>query len=347
MHVEFEKLEQRPGTHTVPVKMSREELEAVAEKMADVNVRIAAKEDNLRAYAKEIREDIKKLEEQRMAITSTYRFKRDPKPVDGLFGFDFENHGKVSCKKCIERSEKDETVDVLVGKFETAEELLKAHDEFQWADGEKHPAVPVWERPLGTKWFVDPKSGDVFGPLQVTEKDLQSELPPPTQEFHPFQLTFDSETAVPILDPQEHSAAQRKLRETEEEQERHAVAEEVHEDCGLPQAWHTMPEDADPETFDGCKQAILMSANQANEEQRRRTEEKYGGDIVLDPDTTYDCGKCAVPTFGRDLQSVTIGDKTVFVCFSCEQGIDRADQKPDKPQRKRSSRKKKGGDATA
>ena len=350
MHVEFEKLEQRPGSHTVPVKMSREDLEALAEKMADVNVRIEAKEENLRAYAKEIREDIKRLEEQRHAITSTYRFKRDPKLVEGLYGFDFENHGQVSCKKCVERSEKDETADVLVGKFDDTEALTKAHEEFEWAPEDKHVLVPVWERPLGTKWFVDPKTGDVFGPLQVTEKDLQKELPPPTQEFTPFQLTFDSETAVPILDAAQVSAAEKKLKETEAERERHAIAEEVHEDCGLPQAWHAMPEGADPETFDGCKQAMIVGANQANDEQARRTQEKYGADEVRDPESTYPCDNCRVETFGRDLQPVTIDGEQKFVCFSCEQNIPIGDAdkpKPEEKKKRKGTRKKKGGDATA
>lgn len=356
MHVEFEKLEQRPGSHTVPVKMAREELEALAERMADVNSSISAEENALRDHAARIRKRIKTLEEQRASITDTYHFKRAPKPVEGLWGFEFDNSGKVKCRTCLDRTAKmdeedDEQADMIRmarRAFATSEDLLAEHVEGKWV-GEEHPALPVWERPLGTKWFVDPATGEVYGPIAITEKDLQKELVPETKEFEQFKITFDSETAIPILDPSQVSAAEKKLRDTEavQERERHAIAEDVHEDCGLPDAWHVVPEGENPETFDKCKAAMLRAANEANAEQQARTQEKYGKDIVLDPEATYPCGRCNVETFGRDLQPITIDDKQVFVCFSCESGVGRADQKPPEKKAKKERKKKGKGEANA
>lgn len=377
-HIEFEKLEQRPGTHVVPVKMTREELELLAEKMATVNTQIDAKESDLREYSKEVREDIKLLEQQRHAITATYRFKRDPKSVDGLWGFDFQDNGKVGCRTCIERKEKHpEQAAGVLEKFDNADDLLKAHDEHPWEDGMKHPSLTVWERPHGTKWFVDPNSGDVYGPMAATEKDLQRNLLPETKEFQPFQLSFDPENAVPILDPKQVSAAEKKIKETEAELEMTAIAEDVHEDCGLPQTWHVPPRaDADCAScgtiegtrqqlprdewatvwcsvhddrldlskIDYCKQAMKRGANEANKEQAARTEATYGKDNILDPDSTFPCGSCGVESFGRDLQAVTIDGAEKFVCFACEQNVAKDDQAKPKKKAPKTKKKKDAGD---
>lgn len=357
MRIEFEKLEQRPGTRVVPLKMSREDLETLAEKMADVNTKIEVEESDLRRYTKQVRDRVKVLEDERHAITNTYKFKREPKPVEGLWGFEFENHGRASCRTCMQRHEKNEHAVVLFDKFDDLATLSAEHDSFEFDDGHKHPLMPQWERPLGTKWFVEPSSGDVFGPISVVERDLQKELQPEMREIEPFALAFDSETAVPLLDEKEVSAAEKKLKESEEDLKRESIAEDVHESCGLPQAWHPEPTEGEllaaeesGKPFDACKAAMLRAANEENAAQARRTQEKYGSDeaLALSPDETYDCGRCGVPTFGRDLQPVTVDGKKTFACFACEQNLPQSDPEPEKKPKKRAPRKRKGGgEATA
>lgn len=332
MRIEFEKLEQRPGTHTVPVKMTREELEDTAQKMSDLTTKIEAKEEDLRSYAKDAREEIKELEDERSATNRVYRFKREPKSIAGLWGIDAEDHGRVRCKVCVEKAEKAGTVGTFAdaGSYETERALKKVHKALVFPDGEAHDYVPVWERPLGTKWFVQPEAGEVYGPLPVKEADLQKELPVPgTVEIKPFSLAFDVDTAVPLLDEKERSEAEAKIKSTEKARE-DAVEEGLTDlcpTCGLPLADH--PELAD----DPCKAAMVKAADRANEEQAARTLETYGMDAVLNPEWVYKCSKCKTETFGKDLQPVTIDGERAFICASCEQGIPKGDQK--KPKRKK------------
>lgn len=361
MRIEFEKLEQRPGTHVVPVKMSREDLEVLAERMAGLNVKIAGREADLRSYAKEVREEVKGLEDQRDSVTTQYRAKRDPKAVSGLWGFDFNDTGDVACKKCIELHEKHPDTYAKAERYVDSESLIAAHGA-QVDDGEggyaplfQHPLNPIWSRPLGTKWFVEPSSGDVFGPLLLEERDFQHELFPATVEIQPFSIAFESEAAIPLLTAEQVSAAEKKLRTAEKEEgeasgqaqdgeEVASVDEETHGECGLPLAWHPEPSEGEMReaeeagrVFDACKGAMLRAADEAQKAQERRTEEEYGGDDVLDPETVYPCGKCNTPTFGRDLQKVNVDGEPKDFCFACEKGVGEAavDPKPKKKAKKK------------
>jgi hypothetical protein len=343
MRIEFQNLEQRPGTHTVPVQMTREELEETAQKMSDFTTQIEAKESNLREYQKEMREEIKELEEQRSAANRTYRFRREPKSVEGLWGFDFEDHGVVRCKTCIERTEKgdnSEYATTSAAGVESDADLLKMHES---AD---HPMLAAWQRPLGTKWFVTPDTGDVFGPVAVTEADLQKELPAPaTTEIAPFAIAFDAQTAIPLLNEAEVSAAQQKLKASEKVTEEAPASDDGCPQCGLPLADHPVIGDDGP--TDPCKEAMKLNAQRLQDDQEERTNEKFRGDVVLMPDQTYDCGVCKTPTFGKDLQQVNTPEGMKFVCFACEQNVQKAAPAP-APEKKKRSRKKKGeADASA
>lgn len=351
--IEFEKLEQREGTHTVPVKMTREELEEVASQMSDLTTRIEAREKELRDFQKEMREAIKQLETERSAQNNIYRFKREPKPVAGLWGFDFEDHGTVKCRTCFERDQKLDNGEPEdgggVNSYNTDAELVAAHE--QDTVGEAHQIIALWQRPLGTKWFVDPNTGDVFGPVMIVEKDLQRELLPETKTIEPFALQFDVDSAVPLLDANQVSAAEAKLRETEKGIDRaNDDTTAACPDCGLPLIDHEGTLDGGGATItvqgDPCKTAMLVNADRANKEQAKRTEERYGADATLEPDQTYGCGKCGTSTFGKDLQPVVIDGKGEFVCFSCEQGIQK-DVPAAEPKKKRTRKPKKQGEAQA
>lgn len=348
MRIEFQDLEQRPGTHTVPVKMTREELEDTAQKMSEFTTRIEAREESLKSYTKEMRDEIKEYEQKRSAANRTFRMQREPKTVAGLWGFDFKDNGKVRCKTCVERVEKgDDNSDYATQAAAGADEAQALADTHATAD---HPFLSVWERPLGTKWFVVPEKGDVFGPVAVTEKDLQKELPAPaTTEIAPFAIAFDVDSAIPLLNEAEVSSAQKKLKETE------AGIDRTQDDttqacpqCGLPLLDHPDgSQDGDP-----CVAAMKVNATRLAQEQEKRTDSKYGSDVVLNPDDTYNCAECNTPTFGKDLQPVQTADGQKFVCFACEHKVGRgapaAEEQPEKPKKKRRSKKDKGGaDASA
>lgn len=314
---EFEKLEQRIGSHSVPVPLDAREIAETLQTLMSLQLTIESEEQAWNALQRQRSERKKELHEALKEVTAAYRERKRPKEVDGLWGFDFDAKDNPVCETC----------------GVAAEEHTPENTECR--------KRPKQEFPLGQKWFVRPETGEYWGPFAVTSADMQEKLPAPEfKRIDPFHLTIDTEqSGEKVLSEAEVSEAQQKLDEEERAAQgsifdtaRELVDENADafsdddkcEHCHQPLDWH------DPAAKDPCGSALVKAADELQAAQERRTQEKYGSDRVLEPEVIYNCEReeCGAPTFGRDLQPVNIDGEKKFVCFTCESALALEAQRP-------------------